>query len=347
MKSLKLLVLALLIVFAGIVLVGEVRAYGDCSQYGMMAIYEDYTNSCKCMSGYVFGKLVGSDYCVSGDSICHDKYGYDSRYDSSSRSCECDYGYVFGEDSIGRTQCVSPDSICKTELGYSSRYNSLSNKCECSYGYVIHGGQCTYGNQVCSLKHGMYSSYDASDNSCNCDDGYTLDDNGRCVEKENNVYYKLLELDVDGKEAFIRSEYDGSYYHIRYNSGCYASSFKRYLNRLIVINLGTDFYLDTWDRIVLQDDDEVCDVTQRTKVYSDFTLYPNPEENIFVESTYIPTPVVNVEKVLSASQAKKENAHPIAVTSSDTTPSPTASTTSAVEIKESWFKKFTQWLFGD
>ena len=262
----------------------KTEAYGECSQYGTWATYDSYSNTCKCMSGYVFGKLLGQDYCVSGDSICYDKYGYGSDYDSLSGSCECSYGYVFGTDSIGRTQCITEDQACKNQLGYNAR--SSLGRCECGYGYVISGGQCTDGDSVCRDKHGIYSSYTSYNNSCECDDGYTLDDYNQCVKKQNNVYFTLKELDTDNREAIIRSDYDFRYYHIRYGVGCFSSSFRGYLNSRIVVNLGTDFDLDIFDTIVLQDDDETCDILSRTKVDSSFTM--EKDETIYVP-VYIPT----------------------------------------------------------
>ncbi len=262
-------------------------AYGECDQYGFMATYDILTDSCKCMSGYVFGKdIMGNATCVSGSGVCSDKYGYNSKYDSISNSCECSYGYTFGKDSIGRTKCVSYDSICTDKLGYSSRYNSLEDICECSYGYLISEGKCVHGETYCSSKHGLYSSYDSTSNICECDDGYTFDDDNECVKKQNNVYFLLKELDTDSKLAIIKSDYDYKYYLVSYGTGCYATSFRRYLNKQIVVNLGTDFHVDRWDRIVLQNNNEVCDIRSVEKVDSLFTL----EEEEDIEYYYVPPP---------------------------------------------------------
>ncbi len=48
-----------LIAFVGIFIVvfgnhNKADAYGECSQYGHMATYDYLSDSCKCMSGYVF-----------------------------------------------------------------------------------------------------------------------------------------------------------------------------------------------------------------------------------------------------------------------------------------------------
>lgn len=261
-----------LIIFSTLLISRNVFAYGECDQYGSMAMYDGF-GSCKCMSGYVFGKnFLGESYCVSGSSICYDKYGYGSEYDSFSGSCECSYGYIFGKDSIGRTQCVTKNKSCQNQYGYNSS-STYGDKCECNYGYAFDdNNKCEYGDTICSGKHGMYSSYNDSSNKCECDDGYTFDDSSQCMKKQNNVYFTVKELDTDNKKAIIKSDYDYIYYSITYNSGCYAFSFKRYLNHQIVVNLGTDLYLDTWDKIVLQDDDETCDITHKEKVDSSFSL---------------------------------------------------------------------------
>jgi len=245
------------------------------------------------------------------------EYGIWATYDYLSGGCKCMSGYVFGKDSIGRTQCVSPDSICTDQLGYNARYNSLYDRCECRSGYVISGGRCTDGDIVCHAKHGLYSNYDDLSNSCECDSGYTFNDSNQCVEKQNNVYFTLKELDTDERRAIIKSDYDYRYYLISYNSGCYSSSFRRYLNHQIVVNLGTDFDLDTWDRIVLQDDDEVCDITRVERADSSTTLNPETEEETFYfvpqpssitppqpAKNVIPAPVVKTE--FQFDETKKE-----------------------------------------
>ena len=326
-----------------------------------MATYDYLSGGCKCISGYVFGEdFMGKTICVSGDSVCYDKYGYGSRYDSLSNSCECSYGYVLGKNSIGRTQCISEDQACKNQYGYNSRssyggkcecgygygfgtnalgetecvslnsictnkygysaeYNSLSDSCQCQSGYEL--TQKSYGSGLecksCYDKYGLHSSYDYTNKKCGCDDGYTLKD-GQCVEKQNNVYFILKELDTDGRRAIIKSDYDYRYYLISYNSGCYSSSFRRYLNHQIVVNLGTDFDLDTWDKIVLQDDDEVCDITGIERADSSTTLEPEEEEETFYfvpqPSTIIspqPTknsvPTLAIKKEFQFDESKKKN----------------------------------------
>src|SRR3989344_2770051 len=275
------------VIYLAFFLPSNSQAYGECSDYGIWATYDYLSGNCKCMSGYVFGKdIFGETTCVYGNTVCHDKYGYNSRYNSTSNSCECSYGYLFGKDSIGRTQCISEDQSCKDQYGYNAR-STYGGKCECSYGYVISGGKCTNGDILCRSRHGLYSSYNDSGNTCECDSGYTLNDSSQCVKKQNNVYFTLKELDTDARKAIIKSDYDYRYYLISYNSGCYSSSFRRYLNQRIVLNLGTDFDLDKWDKIVLQDDNETCDITSRERVDSNFSF--KEEDDIYVP-VYMPTP---------------------------------------------------------
>lgn len=300
----------------------EAKAYYDCSQYGTFA-YSDGLGYCKCMSGYVMGNSLGSPYCVSGSVYCYDKYGIGSEYDylkdncKCSRGyvwdtsyagqkcvscstkygygatskigggCECSSGYIFGVDSLGDTKCIDADNICHDKYGYSSSYDTLTDKCECNSGYEFTLGSLgSLECKSCSNKYGLHSSYDYLLKKCECDSGYTLNSENQCVEKQNNVYFILKELNTLDKKAIIKSEYDYKYYLITYGSGCYSSSFNRYKNNRIVVNLGTDFYVDTYDKIILADDNETCDIRSVEKVDSSFSL---AEEEISVPYYEIPS----------------------------------------------------------
>ncbi|HHV39610.1 MAG TPA: hypothetical protein GXX70_09020, partial [Tepidimicrobium sp.] len=252
-------------------------------KYGYNATSDYLTNECKCISGYLFGKdMFGNTSCVSGDSLCRDSYGSNSKYDSSSDKCKCRPGYSFGDNMYGETKCVSNDTLCQNNYGYDSTYNSLLDKCECRYGHEFtlktSGGlEC----ESCSSKYGYYSSYNSSEKKCECMSGYTLDDDNQCVKKQNNVYFRLIELDSDNNRALIKSEYDNKYYSIVYKSGCYSYSFKRYLNKQIVVNLGTDFFINKGDKIVLQDDNELCEIKDFEKVDSSFSFNKEKESSFF------------------------------------------------------------------
>ena len=54
MKNILIIVLLLVSFF---IFNKKTEAYGECSQYGYMATY-DGLGSCKCMSGYAFGKDI-------------------------------------------------------------------------------------------------------------------------------------------------------------------------------------------------------------------------------------------------------------------------------------------------
>lgn len=256
-----------------------------------------YTSGCSGYSPSYTGSSytspsTGSIYTPPSIPTCP----LNSYYDGIS-SCKCSYGYVVNGDA-----CVSADSLCHDQLGYSSTYDSISQSCKCSYGYVISGGKCTYGDSVCHSENGLYSSYNSSNKRCECDSGYTLDDAQQCVEKQNNVYFKLLDVDTDNKQAIVKSTYDSRQHFITYGTGCYASTMSRYKNKQIVINLGTDFDLDTWDTIVLQDDNETCDITRRERTYDDTLEADSADDSIYFVPSYtaptkasVPTPPKNVD----------------------------------------------------
>jgi len=272
---------------------GIVTCVSCSSKYGYGAISDYSTGSCKCMSGYIWGtNLLGERKCVSGNSECSDQYGYGATYDSLSGKCKCRSGYIWGTSILGKDECVSEGQYCRDNYGYNSRFNSLTDKCECGYGYEFtlksfgSGLEC----ESCFSKYGLHSSYDALTKECGCNSGYTLDENSKCVEKQNNVYFILKELNTASREAIIKSKYDGRNYKISYGTGC-LYRIDNYLNREIVINLGTDFNLDAGDKIVLQDYGLTCNIVSKEYVCSDYGL--NNDE----EATVIPNPLKNVEGV--------------------------------------------------
>lgn len=251
-----------------------------CFDYGVGA-YETLSGNCACRSGYTWGTdLLGEPYCITMYSYCQDKLGFNSSYNSLTGNCECWSGYLIGEDLFGEPKCISGNSWCQDKLGYHSSYSSLKDTCVCNSGYEL--SQKITGGLTCLScfqKYGSHSSYDYILKQCECDDDYTLVD-GECVEKQNNVYFYLKELDTYDKQAIIKSNYDYHYYLINYGIGCYSSSFEYYLHNNIVVNLGTDFDVDIFDFIVLYDHDETCDILRVERVDSDFS--------IIEEESYIP-----------------------------------------------------------
>ena len=286
-KAMKKILMSSLILLSFFLFTDKAEASLGCLEYGMA--YEDFSGYCKCMSGYVWGKnILGEPYCVSGSSACRDDYGYGAEYDSLTGKCKCSYGYIFGQDIFGKTQCITTSQYCRDKLGFNSKYNSLTDSCECSSGYVLR--QKTLGGYECVscfTKYGLHSSYNYLTKNCECDSGYTLNANNQCVEKQNNVYFLLKEVDTTNKKAVIKSEYNFINYLITYGFGCY--SWNSYKNNRVVVNLGTDYNLDTFDRIVLQDHSEVCDILSVKQVSSTFSLSGENDTSILGESIYVPT----------------------------------------------------------
>lgn len=207
--------------------------WDGCSSYWIMA-YNDWYGSCKCRSGYIMSNTYFWTSCVSMSQYCQNKYGIMATSSIYSNSCSCSYWYVFSKDMFGNTSCQN-------------------------------------GNSVCRSKHGLYSSYDWISKSCKCDSWYTFDSDYECVKKQNNVYFFLRELDTINRQAVIISNTTPKdYYLIRYWYWCYSIS--RYLNNFLVVNLWTDRYLDSYDKLLLYNHDETCSITSKTKVSSSYTL---------------------------------------------------------------------------
>ncbi|MCB9818951.1 hypothetical protein H6788_02100 [Candidatus Nomurabacteria bacterium] len=359
------------IVFGGFLLLthdAQAQYGSSCSDYGIMA-YES-GGYCKCMSGYVMGEgVLGNSYCISETQACQDQYGFNARANYSG-GCECGYGYVFGKNYSGQTQCVSGDSACHDEYGIMSRYDSLSDTCECSYGYIFDTNmfgdqQCTNANQVCRSDHGYRSSYDSLSNKCECDSGYTFDDDYQCVEKQNNVYFKLLDINPENdKELLIKSDYDYSKYIVRVGVGCLSTSIERYRGKNLVVNLGTDYSVDTFDTVVLQDHSQTCSIMHKEKTYDD--SFPEPEEeedySYYFQSTQTYTPPqttpkqATVEQEVQTDETLKEEVprgEQEMIDEVETTEVSTSSDTDTNQedlgvVKESFFKKiisfFKSWF---
>jgi|GEM_PF-6650078 len=314
-------------------------AYGECSQYGTFAQYDSIRGTCKCMHGYIFVDGVFGTTCKSRDSLCHDQLGLMSSYNSLYDTCECFSGYIIDTDILGKKSCQSANSVCTRDLGLHSRYNSLSKNCECDSGYYLQNGTCISTNDICTSKlgynsryniltdscecdsgyvlsqkefgsglecrscidkHGVHAEYNGLTKECECRDGYTPNDENQCVEKQNNVYFSVIELDDDNNEVVIRSDHEGSYFHIEYGVGCI--SFWRYEDKKIVVNLGTDFSLDTWDKIVLHEDDQTCNIVTKEKVDSDFKIKQEDQEEL--GGYYLPISENIFEKDIATSPYK-------------------------------------------
>jgi hypothetical protein len=104
-------------------------------KYGYMSMYDNTTDSCTCMIGYVFGKnVLGDAACVS----CSTKYGYGATSDGGG-GCKCRAGYEITKKSYGsELECKS----CFNKYGLNSSYNYLTNGCECDDDYTLKDGSC-------------------------------------------------------------------------------------------------------------------------------------------------------------------------------------------------------------
>ena len=251
------------------------EAYGECSQYGLFAQYDPYSNSCSCIYGYRFDTTYGITTCVSNDTYCTNHYGYGAQSDFAG-GCKCRSGYLVDTGVLGNQMCVLADSYCRDLYGTFAKYDTLSNSCKCSYGYVL--SQKSYGSglecQSCTSKHGIYSQFNSLTDTCECQSGYTLDNNSQCVKKQNNAYFLVLEHQPNTREAIIQSEYSLNKYLVKYGYGCFTSTFGRYVGDRIVVNMGTDFYVDVFDKIVLQNDNEDCDILDVDPVSFGYTFDP-------------------------------------------------------------------------
>lgn len=226
---------------------------------GYGSTYNSLSNSCECSYGYVLGTdSIGRTQCISKNQACQNQFGMNAR-STYGDSCECARGYGFS-DVLGKTQCVSYDSICRDRLGSNSSYDSLRDSCGCRSGYEL--TQKSFGSGLecksCSAKYGINSSWSYIDKECSCDDGYTLKD-GQCEKKENNVYFRLLDIDSVNNKILVESEHDFQKYILTYGFQC-GIWIDSYLNSRIVLGLGTDFSVDYGDRIVLQNHDRTCSI---------------------------------------------------------------------------------------
>jgi len=192
-----------------------------------------------------------------------------AQYDSLSNSCKCIIWYT-----IYNWQCVSKDNACKYTYWYSSKNTYWTDNCECIFWYtwgkdVYWNKKCVNWDSFCITNFGINSQYDNLSDSCKCKNWYIVENN-TCVEKENNVYFWLLDFNYSNKEAIIYDIYNKVYYYVKYNLGCI--SFKKYIWKNIVINLWKDLFLNIFDKIVLQDDNETCDIIFKKQVNKNYMI---------------------------------------------------------------------------
>lgn len=203
---------------------------------------------------------------------CFSEFGFYS-VDNFNGTCSCMRWYQWGTDFLWNRTCVKAPT-CSDQYWWAAMDN-YDGTCSCMHWYIfdtdfLWNKACVSGNQVCTRKYGIYSNYDSLAHSCGCDAWYTRGENSQCVKKQNNVYFLLKELDEDNSEAIIYSSYSKKYYYISYWYWC--SKISKYDSKLIVVNLGYDFEVDRYDKIVLQDDDQTCDIKSKEVVDEEYTL---------------------------------------------------------------------------
>jgi|GEM_PF-6218870 len=265
-------------------------------KYGYGANYNSLNQSCECSNGYKWDyDSVGNKSCVAGVTYCTNNFGYGATYDYLSNACKCQSGYKTDTDISGNQTCIDGNTYCHNNFGYNSQYDYLKDSCKCKSGYVTttssSGTQtCEDGLTYCMEQHGSHASYDSLSNSCSCNKNYTFNTNGQCVEKENNVYFYLKEIDSDQNEAIIEDE-DFNNYLVKYDYGCLDNSIESYLDNNIIVDLGTDFNLDISDKIILPNEDETCDILSEKYVSSTFSLKPDFTPTInYIPLVQAPTP---------------------------------------------------------
>jgi hypothetical protein len=246
------------------------------SNYGTYSQYDYTSNSCKCINGSLWGKSYsGGLYCIEGSTYCSLNYGAGSQYDLNSNSCKCAIGYIVQQDTFGNSSCVSGTTACWNKYGINSQFDYTSGRCICISGYIFSNdssgnSKCLDVNSVCQNKFGLNSKYNPETAKCECNSGYIFNSANQCVGN----YFKLIEIDTTNKKVIIKSDADGAYYAVEYGLGCYDSSFSQYLNKDVAVDFGIGIDLAIGDKIILQNDNETCEIKSGAKVESTFTLSP-------------------------------------------------------------------------
>ncbi|MEI7498042.1 MAG: SH3 domain-containing protein [Candidatus Falkowbacteria bacterium] len=247
------------------------------STYGIGSQYDYASKNCKCTNFYVWGvNSFGQSYCMSADTSCKNLYGTNSLYDSYSNSCKCTAGFVFQKDAVGNLSCaIDGNTACINNYGINSQYDYASGKCTCANGFIFSYDsyknlKCLSVNDVCHSTFDVNSSYSPLSSKCECNNGYILlNQSNQCIKKYD---FKLLELDTNKKNAIIQNTYDYSNYLIEYGLGCNDGSFQLYKNRLIALILNLDSFISKGDKIVLQNDNQTCEINSVGKVPAGYSL---------------------------------------------------------------------------
>lgn len=236
------------------------------TDFGIYAT-DNYNWTCSCMKWYHFeNKYWLWTQCVQ-DPTCYDLYGIWAK-DNYNWTCSCRDWYTWWVDVLWNKKCIDADQSCRDDF-WRWAESAWWWMCKCSSSYtwstdIFWDKQCV----TCTTKYWLHSSYDYLLSSCTCDKWYTLWKDGQCVEKQNNVYFLLKDLDTDNNQIIIYANYKT--YLVDYWLGCL--SIWKYENKLLVVNLWTDFTLDRRDTIVLPNDDQTCSITSKELVDDSYTL---------------------------------------------------------------------------
>jgi hypothetical protein len=243
-------------------------------KYGIGSDWNYLNSNCECRKGYIWGKNAIGSYCISGEQACDDNYGYSASYDYLSGNCKCGYGDVWSTDIFGKSTCVSGNSYCYKNYGYGSQFDAQSNGCVCMSGYIMsqdsYGNKkCAVGDDVCHEQFGINSSYVQYSNKCQCNQGYEFDINNKCIQKENIVNFYLKEVDLINNKIIVS---DGLHYWLLdYQLGCNNNYLSNDIDKIIVINIGTNYEINRGDKIVLNQT-ESCEVKSVLSISSGFTF---------------------------------------------------------------------------
>lgn len=249
--------------------------YVSCSQtYGFGAV-DNFDGTCSCMAGYVWGvDVLWKRACVNADQKCSEEFWLGAKSDGNGY-CSCKSGYVRSKNYLWKDQCVSAYGECLKIS--NSDFDFISQTCSCKKGY--REDKDFLGNKTCvdtswEIRSACFrmdnTEYDPITNTCNCREGYIVkkDISGyeKCVEKERSVYFTLKEVEWD--KALLYSPYEKKNYKVELWSCLFLD---KYLNKNIVINIGTDRKLNKWDYLVQQDDDRTCSIIEVESVDSVYT----------------------------------------------------------------------------
>lgn len=276
MKKLLLMIILFLIALSGI---NNLNAYWETCywKYGFWAT-SDFNGNCYCKDWYHFEKqsITWNLKCVE-DPSCSDTYWMWSR-ENYNWKCECYTWYYFWKDMFWKTQCIKKPT-CSDTFGYWAKEN-YSWKCECKYWYTWWDKNwkdyCVDWDNLCTDKYWYNTSFNDNTKSCECKDWYTLKD-WECEEKHNSAYFFLVEYSDDTKETIVKSFTTQQTYllKLRYTTWLYKA--KKFVNKKIVINMGTDWDIDKYDKFILNDDtiyfyEVVTDIISVKKVDDNYTL---------------------------------------------------------------------------